>query len=182
MPTNRIRLARPLIDSRAKAEEILGEIALLTLERNGQKLEMDRELTAVREQYEVPLTALGKQLEEKSALLEGWAATNPEEFPKGRKSLDMLHGVIGYRTGTPKLKTVLRKTWDAVLETLKAFHLTQYVRIKEEVNKEAIIADAQAGNVDEATLRKVGITVSQEESFFVEPKLEVLENRTRSAA
>lgn len=182
MATNRIRLARPLIDTRAKAEALLGEIALPTLERNHCTLDMDRELTTVREHFESPLTAIGKQLEEKTALLEGWAAANPEEFPKGRKSLDMLHGVIGYRTGTPKLKALLRKTWDAVLQTLKAFGLAQYVRVKEEVNKEAIIADSQAGNVDEATLKKIGVTVSQEESFFVEPKLEEIENRQRSVA
>lgn len=179
---NRIRLTRPVVDSRASAEQVLGDFAVLTLERNEQRLEMDRQLTVIREQYEVSITALQKQIEEKAALLNAWLDSNPDELPKGRKSLEMMHGQIGFRTGTPKLKTILRKTWSQVLDTIKAFGLTQYLRVKEEPNKEALIADITSGALDEADAKKLGVRVDQEESFFVEPKLEDLRARNVNVA
>lgn len=176
--TNRIRLTRPVVDTRAQAEQVLGDFALITLERNEQRIEMDRSLTAIREQYEVSITALQKQLEEKAALLNAWLDANPDELPKGRKSLELLHGVVGYRTGTPKLKTLLRKTWASVLDTIKAFGLAgQYLRVKEEPNKEALIADITSGALSEADAKKLGVRVDQEESFYIEPRLEDLSAR-----
>jgi len=179
MSTNRIKLPTTII-TRARAEEILGEIATLTIEQRAQKNELDRELTAAREKYEAPLTALGKQIEEKTALLESWASANPAEFPKQRKSIDLLHGTIGYRTGTPKLKTLAKWTWDRVLEKLRGLGapVAGFIRTKEEVNKEAIIAAVTAGNMLVGEERQFGVAVVQDEAFFVEPKLELQTART----
>ena len=53
---------------------------------------------------------------------------------------------------------------------LQALHAMRwggaYIRVKEEINKEQIIADI--GAQLKADLRKVGAEVVQEESFFVE--------------
>jgi len=183
MSANRIRLARPLIATRAQAEATLGEIALLTIERNEQKLAMDRGITAIREAYETPISTLGKAIEEKTALLETWASANPDEFPPGRKSVEMVQGVIGYRTGMPKLKTLLRWTWAKVLDAIKAAGITEFVRVKEEVDKEAILSAFAQERVTSADLKHFGVEVAQDEAFFVEPRLEALENRvTKEAA
>jgi len=173
---------KPQTLTRARAEELLGEVATLTLERNAQKIEMDRALTTIRERYEVSLAALSRQLEEKSTLLEMWAGDNRAEFPKGRKSIDLVHGTVGYRTGTPKLKTLARKTWEAILATIKGVGLNGYVRVKEEVDKEAILADFAQGLMTEETLKPLGVKVAQDETFFVEPKLERLTTREALAA
>src|SRR6516225_6613408 len=97
---NRIKLPTIIID-RARAETLLGEIAALKLQERSRRAEMDRRLLTVRAQYDEPLAAMAKQIEEKTAMLERWAAENPSEFPKGRKSIAMLHGTVGYRTGMP---------------------------------------------------------------------------------
>jgi len=182
--TKRIKFTQPI--TRERAEALLGEVATLTLERNSLQTEMDVRITDVRTDYEGRMSELKTGIEEKVALLEAWAGANPDQFPKDRKSLEFVHGKLGYRTGTPKLKTILRKTWDRVLETLKAFPagelVRSYVRTKEEVNKELIISDYSQGQLDFETLRKIGVEVVQEESFFVEPKLEELENRVTQEA
>ena len=178
--TNRIKITQPL--TRNRAEELLGEIAVLTLERNERKIEMDRRLTAVREEFEAPLSSLGKQIEEKTTLLEAWAAANPDDFPKNRKSIEMTHGTIGYRLGTPKLKTLMRKTWDQILELIRANDWTQFIRTKEEVNKDAILAEYGQDRLSDQQLKHIGVQVVQDESFFVEPKLEDLKNKTTVAA
>jgi len=100
--TTRIKLPHTLL-TRARAEELLGEIAALKLEERHQQNALDALLTEARASFEAPLTALGKEIEDKTVLLESWAAANPDEFPKGRKSIEMHHGTLGYRTGTPKL-------------------------------------------------------------------------------
>lgn len=179
MSKNRIKLPTTIL-TRARAEEILGEIATLTIERRAQQNELDRELTFAREKYEEPLSALVKQIEEKTALLESWASANPGEFPKQRKSIELLHGTIGFRTGTPKLKTLAKWTWDRVLEKLKQLGkpVADFIRTKEEVNKEAIITAVTTGTMLVGEERQWGCAVVQDEAFFVEPKLEAQHART----
>jgi phage host-nuclease inhibitor protein Gam len=170
--TNRIKLPAMIL-SRMRAEEILGEIAVLKLEEREQKNALDRQLTAARERYEEPLSTLGKQIEEKTAVLERWAEQNPEEFARGRKSIEMIHGLLGYRTGTPKLKLLRGCSWDSVLLIVKNLaKFAGFVRVKEEVNKEAILAAASASRINDDELKQIGVKVVQEEAFFVEPKLE----------
>jgi phage host-nuclease inhibitor protein Gam len=179
MSKTRTRIVKPLIDSREKAEACLGEIVTLTIEQRRIQNALDGEITAARERHEEPLALLATQIEHRQELLRVWAEANPEEFPAGRKSVEMTHGTIGFRLGTPKLKALLRKKWEAILETVKAFGLTQYVRTKEEVNREAIIADYQQHEIGEDTLRKIGVAVVQEEAFFVQVNL--TEQPTREA-
>lgn len=178
--STRIKLPSTII-SRTRAEELLGEIATLKLEERDQKTAMDRGITSIKEQYEVSLVALGKQIEEKTAILESWAAANPGEFPKGRKSIELLHGIIGYRTGTPKLKLLAKRTWDIVLEALKSTQLRSFVRTKEEVNKEGLLSSYAQGTINDDDLREIGCKVVQDETFFVEPALSDLEARTGKA-
>lgn len=181
MSTNRIKLP-PTIITKLRAEELLGEVAALTLEERAAKTAMDHELTAVRAKYEGALDTLQKQIGDKTALLESWAAANPGEFPKNRKSIDLLHGTVGYRTGTPKLKALPKWTWDRVLEKLNQLAALAYIRTKEEVNKEAVLAAISDGSLLPEQARLFGVVMVQDESFFVEPKLEVMEARKVVAA
>lgn len=179
MSKNRIKLPTTIL-TRAHAEELLGEIATLTIEQRAQKNELDRELTAAREKYEAPLGALTKQIEERTVILESWASANPGEFPKQRKSIELLHGTLGYRTGTPKLKTLPKWTWDRVLEKLRELGkpVLGFIRTKEEVNKEAILNAVAEGHLLDREERNFGVAVVQDEAFFVEPKLETQDART----
>jgi phage host-nuclease inhibitor protein Gam len=160
MTANRIRLSKPDVATRADAETLLGEIAADTATLNALRAELDGEVTAVRQKYEGRIDALAKQLEQKSGLLQQWAEASPEEFAE-RKSIDFLHGRLGFRTGNPKLKTLAGWTFDRVLGVIDAL----FVRVKRDLDKETILSAY-------AALRAVGLRVVQEETFFVEPKLE----------
>jgi len=164
---SRIRLTKPVISTRAEAEKTLGEIAAHTATLNGLKAELDAQLTAARQTYEGKIDALAKAIEEKSGLLQQWAEANTEEFGKA-KSIELLHGRLGFRTGMPKLKTLAGWTWDKVVGALD----TAWVRIKREADKEGMLAAHQRGELDDADLRAAGVRVVQDESFFVEPKAE----------
>lgn len=167
MTTNRIKLTKPVIDSRASAERILGEIAADTHFVNKTRAILDARITEIRQEYEGQIDQAKTTIEQKSSLQQQWAEANPEEFA-GKKSIEFIHGWLGFRTGTPKLKTLSGWTWDRVLSVVvKAF-----IRSTPEVDKQAMLNAYAAGEIDDASLRSVGVKVIQEESFFVEPKLE----------
>lgn len=169
MKTQRLKLTRPAIRSRAEMENLVGEIADLTLQQRALTNTLDTQIKAARERFEEPLAALAKSLDEKMAVAQDWAEANPADFGK-LKSVEMVHGTVGWRTGQPALKTLAGWTWDRVLEKLKTLPaMLDFIRLKEEVNKAAIL-DARESLTPDA-LRALGVRVVQEEAFFVEPKL-----------
>lgn len=131
---------------------------------------MDIEMTRIREKYQDELGKLAETKEKSFDIMQAYALENRDELFSKRKSLETTHGTMGFRTGTPKLKTLKGFTWGAVVNLLKEF-LPGYVRTSEEANKEKLLADRESEEVV-ALFPKVGITVVQDETFFVEPKKE----------
>ena len=125
---------------------------------------IDVEVTKIRDKYADKIANLQQIKDDNFVVLQAYTL-----FTK-KKSLDSLHGTIGFRTGTPKLKTLKGFTWGAVTNLLKEF-LPQYVRLTEEPAKDKLLADREDEQI--ATLfPKVGISVVQDETFFVEVKKE----------
>jgi phage host-nuclease inhibitor protein Gam len=106
-------------------------------------------------------------IKEKSEALRAWAEANPDQFPRDRKSIQFVTGVLGFRTGTPKLALLGKTTWDMALRAVMGL-LPNFVRNEPAIDKEAILAQR-----DELAdfLPKVGLKVTQEEAFFIEPAL-----------
>src|SRR5690606_7652442 len=61
--TNRIKLTKPVVNSRADAERILGDIAASTAALNGAKAKLDQRLTAIRQDSEGTIDELKKRIE-----------------------------------------------------------------------------------------------------------------------
>lgn len=131
---------------------------------------MDVEMTKIREKYQDEIQRLTTAKDEAFNVLQTYGMENKDELFTKKKSLDTVHGVIGFRTGTPKLKTLKGFTWGAVTNLLKEF-LPAYVRTTDEPAKDKILADRDSEEVQQ-NLTKVGLSVVQDETFFVEPKKE----------
>jgi len=170
---SRLKLKAPvdIPAGRAEAEAVLRRIAEVKLEETALKAEMDEQLTRTRKQYEARLAKLQDQLLRMLESLRAWAEAHPEEFG-GKKTLEMLHGLIGWRMTPPALRPLRGVTWSAVLQRLKEMGKLQFVRIKEEVNREALLAARDAEN-----LKALYCQVVQEDEFFVEPKLTPTQSR-----
>ena len=134
--------------------------------------DMDVAMTKIREKWQDELTRLAETKDNAFDILQAYALENRDELFSKRKSLETTHGTLGFRTGTPTLKTRKGFTWASVLEMLKEF-LPNYVRTKEEPAKDKLLADREDEEVA-ALFPKVGVTVVQDETFFVEPKKEDL--------
>lgn len=169
MAKTKDRLTLPPITTRQDMERAVGEYAAAANRRDSLAAELENALTAVRAKFEGRIDACVQAMEAQGIALRDWAERNPGEFGK-LKSIATVHGTIGWRIGQPQLKPALKWTWDRVkerLETLGKEVRERYLRVKTEINKEALLADRES--VD---LSAFGVRVIQEEVFFVEPKRE----------
>lgn len=165
--SKRKKLVLEPIKDRAEMEDVVREICELSIMEDDVRVRMDEELLRVRENYEALLADLKPRVDRLLERAEAWAEEHPHEFGT-RKSIVMVHGTVGYRTGTPKLKTLAKWTWAKVLTVLQA-QFPEYVRRREEVDKDRILADRQKLG---ARLPEIGVKVVQEETFFVDPARE----------
>lgn len=131
---------------------------------------MDVKFTEIRDRYSDEIARLTEQKDKSFDVLQAFAMENKDELFAKKKSMDSVHGTIGFRTGTPKLKTLKGFTWGAVTNMLKEF-LPGYVRTSEEPAKDKLLADRDVPEAAEL-FGKCGILVVQDETFFVEPKKE----------
>lgn len=131
---------------------------------------IDVKMTSIREQYANEISKLEETREKSFDVMQAFAMENKEDLFNKKKSMESVHGIIGFRMGTPKLKTLKGFTWSAVTNLLKEF-LPGYVRIYEEPAKDKLLADRDCEEVA-ALFPKVGVAVTQDETFFVEPKKE----------
>ena len=168
MKTNRIKCNQPVIRTREAMESLIGEIAALKNQQRLLTAAMDGQIQSVRGQYEAQLAAHNEALDQKIQLARLWSEANPHEFGAAR-SIETVHGALGWRTGQPALKTLPGWTFDRVLEKLRAIQAAGYIRVKEEVHKQNLLSDREALGPEK--LRELGLRVVQEETFFVEPKL-----------
>jgi phage host-nuclease inhibitor protein Gam len=155
--------------TRDQAEDAFAQYAKADARAQQLTAKMDVSITKIREQYASELAELGTVKDEAFERMQVYATDNRQDFGN-KKSMDMAHGVLGFRTGTPKLKTLKGFTWNSVTNLLKEF-LPSYVRIAEEPAKDRLLADRDAPETN-ALFAKVGIYVDQDETFFVEPKKE----------
>jgi len=179
---NRIKVKLPQLETRDDAEAAVGAVALLTISQQKTTAKMDAELTAIRQKYEASLSEINASLKLETDKLRAWAEANPDEFPKGRKSIQFVQGTIGFRTGTPKVVLLNRSwNWKKVLKAIHDFSLTNFIRVKEEVDRDAILSsNSQAKDPvfhANGVLRPIGVKIAKEESFFIEPNLTEVETR-----
>jgi len=153
-----------------EADKILGEYAEANSQFKKKTAKMELKIIEVRNEFTAELDKWQAVMDAKFELLQHYAETNPEQF-KDRKSLELTHGIIGFRTGTPKLKLAKGFKWENVLANLKNL-LPEFVRIKEEVDKDSLLSNATEPTVN-AKFHKVGVYVDQDETFYVKPKEEL---------
>ncbi|WP_448578910.1 host-nuclease inhibitor Gam family protein [Thermosphaera sp.] len=154
--------------TREDVEAAVRELCIASVRLDETVARMNLELARVREHYEPEIAAWQQTVDEQTEIVRAWADAHPEEFAS-RKSIVMVHGTLGYRVGQPALKTIRGVTWDKVLAILR-HNLPHYVRIKEEVDREAILADRES--LGDENLKTLGLRVEQAERFYVEPNKE----------
>jgi phage host-nuclease inhibitor protein Gam len=158
--------AFPIVPAtREQAEEALLNIGVLQREITKIEAEMNDQLTAVKAKYEKQAQPLNADIEKYFQGLHIWAEANRHLLLKGKsKTAKLATGELLWRTTPPSVSLPRKpKALEAVIEELKRADLGHLVRVKEEVNKEAVLDDP------EAVKGIAGIKIKQREEFVAKP-------------
>ncbi|MHC1738444.1 MAG: host-nuclease inhibitor Gam family protein [Ignavibacteriaceae bacterium] len=150
------------------------KIANAKLDRTTADLNVKR--TELENKYTPELSSLREQKLLLEADIELWAEAHKPEL-ESRRSWEVLHGSIGYRSST-KLSTLRKFKWADVLEKIKGLKgkFNTYIRIKEEVAKDELKADIQSEGISKDEAQKIGVYIEEVDNFFIETNsLEVKE-------
>lgn len=129
---------------------------------------MNEKLNAIRQQYEPGITELNVEMEEPVEVLEAYAIAQRGNWDA--KSIELSNCVIGFRTDPPSVSKKKGITWDAIVGLMKNNKLLkQFVKIKEDVDKAFILKEKSNPKISKG-LELIGITIEQEERFFVDTK------------
>lgn len=149
--------------SREDAVWTIGRIGTLRREIAARKASADEQVKVIGEHIEQALEPLTHELALLEQGIQAFCETHRMSLTgDGRvKYHDFGTGRVNWRQRPPK---VTIRGVDAVIEGLKKLGLSQFLRVKEEVNKDAVLADPDvARNV-------AGISISSAgEDFVVEP-------------
>jgi len=155
-----------------EAQQASEQFAQSSTRLNKLEAKMNDEINKVKSKYQDEITELQDSLKEPQEVLGVYAKEQQDNWGK-KKSFELLHCVIGFRTGTPKVVKAKGFSWEAITElAVKLF--PDLVRSKSELDKESIIALSKEDGFDQYR-KGLFLDVVQEESFYVEAKKEELQ-------
>lgn len=157
----------PVPQTKAEAEALAGQIVAIQLEREKKIAQRDAKIEAVSAAYNSAIAEAEVKITEQMAALKAWASANKAEFGPD-KSISLAGHRVGWRLGNWKAGTLPRFTWPKVILAIKEAGRAWsdvLIRTKEEVDKEAAIARRQEPDY----LAKVGIRITQDETFYLSP-------------
>lgn len=144
-----------------EAEALLGDLGKLQREVAAIEGKMNDRLAKVKADYEQKAAPSNEKVEQQFKALQAWAEVHKKSLLEGdSKTVRLGTGELGWRT-SPAAVTLSKVA--AVLKALKARKLKRFIRTKEEVNKDAILADTKG--VEGVK----GIKISKAEHFWVKP-------------
>ena len=149
--------------SREQVIEHIRTIGDLTRQRTRLAATMNDGIAALQEQYAQEADPINERIEALQAGVHVWCEANRAALTDNGKVkyADFVTGTVKWRAGRESVG--LRKV-EAIIEALKRHGLQRFIRVKEEVNKDAILADKQA------VAGIAGITINGgDEEFVIEP-------------
>jgi phage host-nuclease inhibitor protein Gam len=154
----------------SEAQEAANIYAERSIEKDKLVAQMNEKLTAIRTKYEPDITGIDTELEEPVLTLETYAKEQRKNWDG--KSIELANCVIGFRTNPPSVTKKKGITWDAVVGLFKNNKLLKsFVKVKEDIDKSAILKSQTDVKIVKM-LNSVGVTIEQEEQFFVNTKKE----------
>lgn len=148
--------------TRDQVIEAIAEIGRRQRERERVQATMNDELAAIKQRYEEEASPHNEAIRVLSRGVQTWCEANRNQLTQDGKvkHADLPSGKVGWRMRPPSV-TVRGK--EAVIDLLVRMGLSRFVRVKEEVNREAILAEPEA-------VRGVkGISITQAEDFIIVP-------------
>ncbi|MDW7643417.1 MAG: host-nuclease inhibitor Gam family protein [Desulfuromonadales bacterium] len=148
--------------SREECTEYIAEIGRLQRQRQRIEADLNDQIAAIKQQFEEQARPLADDIRQLSGGVQMWCEANRMDLTRDGKVkfANLASGEVKWRMRPPRVS--LRGT-ENIIDACKRLGLSRFVRIKEEINKEAMLAEPELA----ATL--TGVTISQGEDFVIVP-------------
>lgn len=153
----------PVPQSREDAAEAVKRIGILNRQIARLEADLNDQIAEMKKAAEEAARPLKDQVDGATEGLKLWAEANRDKITDGGrvKFADLGTGKISWRFRPPSVR--LTKV-DLILEGLKTLGLQRFIRVKEEPNKEAMLAEPDLART------VAGVAIGTEgEDFIVEP-------------
>ncbi len=169
MATTRVKAVA--FATREEFETACDEIARIEVQRRAAEALRDEEMNAVMEKHNPAIILMRQQQDALVQKADAYATANRDELlPAKRQSGETKLALFGFRWGNKALALLSNRwTWEGVIVSLKAAGMAAFVRSKEEVDKDAV-----KDQLAESVLAQHGMRIKQSETFWVEPKTDVI--------
>lgn len=148
--------------SRDEAAEYVAEIGRLQRERQKIQADMNDEMAVIKQKFEAKALPLGENIQQLSQGVQAWCEANRDLLTQGGKVkfAQLSSGEVKWRMRPCKVNL---KGIDTIIESCKKLGLARFIRVKEEVDKEAMLREP-----DVATSVQ-GVSITQGEDFVITP-------------
>ena len=149
--------------AREEVEVAIKNIGDLQRELQRKMTAQNDELAAITERYAPELQAIKEQLEPMQDAVQAWCESHRDELTQhGRtKTANFNTGDVQWRQRPPSVNA---RGIPTILENLKELGLTQFIRTKEELNKDAILNEPELAKAVAGISIKTGV-----EDFIITP-------------
>lgn len=137
-------------------------------EINRLKREAKKKIEEISEGMKKEVEILTRDRNNSFTAFYAFASLRKKELTKATRSQKTEAGVFGWRWTTPYVELAEGKTDSDIISTLKKKGLTTYIRVTEEIDREALLRDRPTVS---------GVSYVNRDEFFVKPKLSKEEGR-----
>jgi len=152
----------PVPQSREETVSSIAEIGRRQRERERIQAEMNDRIAALKQEYEELARPHAEAIKALTEGVQTWCEANRAELTRDGKvkTANLSAGEVRWRMRPPRVSV---RSVATVLDALKSLKLNRFIRVKEEINKDAILAEP------EAVEHVKGISISQGEDFVIVP-------------
>ena len=140
--------------TREDVELAIKQIGDLQRQLESVAIEQNNELANITEKYAPKIAELQDQLKPMQEAVQAWCESRRDELTNNGKTKtgSFNTGEVQWRQRPPSVGI---RGVESVLESLRTLGLTQFIRVKEEINKDAMLNEAEiAATVAGVTIKK----------------------------
>lgn len=159
----------PAAQSREEAISLLGRFAVIQAGIDARNAQADKAIAEIRAAVNEADSADEKALKAIFNQVKPWWSVAGHELTEGKRKAVELGGChVGTRKTTPKL-AFEDVTEAEALDTLQGWGMSNYIRTKIEINKQAVLAALTEAGWRAVVMLSFGFRSSQKEEFFIAP-------------
>lgn len=158
-------------NTREAFDEACDRIARLEVDRRKLEAARDQQIQQIQDEHNPAIVHCKQEIDALATKADAYATEHRDELlVAGRQSGETKLSFFGFRWGNKALALLSNRwSWDGVIASLRKAGLDGFIRVKTEVDKDAV-----KDQLAEGVMAQHGLRIKQSESFWVEPKTDLI--------